>query len=210
MKLYDYYRSTACYRVRIALNVKNISYTTFSVHLVNNGGEQNFPDYLKKNPQGLVPTLDENGHILNQSLAIIEYLDEINPTPPLLPQTPLERAQVRGLAMIIACDMHPLNNLRVLQQLRLQFEASEAQVTEWYHHWLKKGFNAIEAQLGDLPRKNPVCLGQAISLADICLIPQVYNAKRFNFSMDNYPLINEINDYCLTLPAFIDAAPGND
>ncbi len=207
MNLYDYYRSTACYRVRIALNFKNISYTTLAVHLVNNGGEQNSPEYLKHNPQGLVPTLEENGHILRQSLAIIEYLEEINPTPPLLPQHPLERAQVRSLAMIIACDMHPLNNLRVLQQLRSQFEATEAQVTEWYHLWLKKGFDAIEKQLGELPRKNPVCQGQNISVADVCLIPQVYNAKRFNFSMENYPLINEINDYCLTNPAFSSAAP---
>lgn len=210
MKLYDYYRSTACYRVRIALNIKNISYSTLSVHLVNNGGEQYSPDYLEINPQGLVPTLDENGHILNQSLAIIEYLDDINPTPPLLPQTPLERAKVRALAMIIACDMHPLNNLSVLQQLRHQFEATEAQVTEWYHHWLKKGFDAIEKQLENFPRKIPVCLGQTATLADICLIPQVYNAKRFNFAMENYPLISEINDYCTALPAFVDAAPGNE
>lgn len=210
MKLYDYYRSTACYRVRIALNIKNISYSTLSVHLVNNGGEQHLPAYLEQNPQGLVPTLDENGHILNQSLAIIEYLEDINPTPPLLPQTPLERAKVRALAMIIACDMHPLNNLRVLQQLRHQFMATEAQVNEWYHHWLKKGFDAIEKQLENLPRKTPVCLGQTVTLADICLIPQVYNAKRFNFAMENYPLINEINDYCTALPAFMDAAPGNE
>lgn len=207
MKLYDYYRSTACYRVRIALNLKNISYKTFAVHLVNNGGEQHHPDYLKQNPQGLVPTLEENGHILSQSLAIIEYLDEINPTPPLLPQQPLERAQVRALAMIIACDMHPINNLRVLQQLCLQFEATEAQVNEWYHLWLKKGFDAFEKQLETLPRKIPVCHGQNISLADICLIPQVYNAKRFNFSMDSYPLINEINEYCLANTAFINAVP---
>jgi len=207
MRLYDYYRSTACYRVRIALNLKNISYTTFAVHLVNNGGEQHHPDYLKQNPQGLVPTLDENGHILSQSLAIIEYLDEINPTPPLLPQQPLERARVRALAMIIACDMHPINNLRVLQQLRLQFEATEAQVNEWYHHWLKKGFDALEKQLETLPRKIPVCHGQNISLGDICLIPQVYNANRFNFSMEAYPLINEINEYCLTNTAFINAIP---
>lgn len=207
MKLYDYYRSTACYRVRIALNLKNISYTAFEVHLINNGGEQNAPEYLKQNPQGLVPTLAENGHILSQSLAIIEYLDEINPTPPLLPQHPLERAQARALAMIVACDIHPLNNLRVLQQLRLQFEASEEQVNEWYHHWLKNGFDAIEKQLELLSRKIPVCQGQSISLADICLIPQVYNAKRFNFSMESYPLINEINAYCLTNTAFINAIP---
>lgn len=210
MKLYDYYRSTASYRVRIALNLKKISYETLSVHLINNGGEQHRTSYLELNPQGLVPTLDEHGHILSQSLAIIEYLEDISPTPALLPQTPLGRGQVRSLAMVIACEMHPLNNLRVLQQLRLQFEATETQVNEWYHHWLKQGFDAIEAQLKNLPRKQHVCYGNDISLADICLIPQVYNAKRFNFPMTNYPLINEINEHCLTIAAFIDAAPGLD
>jgi maleylacetoacetate isomerase/maleylpyruvate isomerase len=207
MKLYDYYRSTASYRVRIALNFKQISYEKRSVHLVNNGGEQHLPMYLEVNPQGLVPTLDENGHILSQSLAIMEYLDEICPTPPLLPQNPLGRGQVRSLAMIVACDMHPLNNLRVLQQLKQQFKATEAQVNEWYHHWLKQGFDAIEAQLKQLPRKADVCYGHEVSIADICLIPQVYNAHRFNFSMDNYPLINKINEHCLTLDAFKEAAP---
>ena len=207
MKLYDYYRSTASYRVRIALNFKKIHYEMLAIHLVNNGGEQHNPNYLKLNPQGLVPTLDENGHILSQSLAIIEYLEDINPSPALLPQNPLGRGQIRSLAMMIACDMHPLNNLRVLQQLKQQFQATEPQINEWYHHWLKQGFDAFEAQLHKLPRKNHVCYGQDISLADICLIPQVYNAKRFHFPMDNYPLINEINDYCLTIDAFSNAAP---
>ena len=207
MKLYDYYRSTACYRVRIALNLKNISYEAIPVHLINHGGEQHQSTYRALNPQGLVPTLDENGHILTQSLSIIEYLEEINPLPALLPHHPFERAQVRRIAMSIACDIHPLNNLRVLQQLKEQFQASENQVLEWYHHWLKEGFDAVEKTLQHLPRKNHVCYGHDISLADVCLIPQVYNAIRFNFSMDNYPLISEINDYCLTLPAFIQAAP---
>lgn len=207
MKLYDYYRSSASYRVRIALNLKNISYDTVSVHLVNNGGEQHHSDYTQLNPQGLVPTLDENGHILSQSLAIIEYLEEMNPTPALLPANPLGRSQVRGLALQIACDIHPLNNLRVLQQLRLQFQATESQEQAWYHHWLKKGFDALESHLHHLPRKNHVCYGHEVTLADICLIPQVYNAKRFNFSLIDYPLINEINNYCQTIPAFIDAAP---
>lgn len=206
MKLYDYYRSSSCYRVRIALNIKQISYETLEVHLINNGGEQHQATYCKLNPQGLVPTLDENGHILTQSLAIIEYLEEINPSPSLLPQNPLGRAQVRALAMSIASDMHPLNNLRVLQQLREQFHATENQVLVWYHHWLEKGFDAIEQTLQRFPRKHPVCYGSEISLADVCLIPQVYNALRFNFPMNKYPLISMINDYCLTLPAFIQAA----
>lgn len=207
MKLYDYYRSTACYRVRIALNIKNISYEKLTVHLINNDGEQHHLRYLAINPQGLVPTLDDNGHVLSQSLAIIEYLNDMNPRPALLPENPMERALVRSLAMDVACDMHPLNNLRVLQQLRQQFNATESQVHEWYHRWLKLGFDGLEARLQELPRTQPVCYGQNFSLADICLIPQVYNAIRFNFSMDNYPLITEINAYCLSDPAFYKSAP---
>ena len=207
MKLYDYYRSTACYRVRIALNYKYINYETIAVHLVNHGGEQHLPAYHQVNPQELVPTLDENGHVLSQSLAIIEYLETIAPTPALLPQHPLAQSEVRSLALIVACDMHPLNNLRVLNQLKHQFKATEAQITEWYHHWLKQGFDAIEARLESLPRIKNVCYGEEVSLADVCLIPQVYNANRFKFPMDHYPLINKINAYCLTLDAFADAAP---
>ncbi|MCW8451219.1 maleylacetoacetate isomerase [Legionella quinlivanii] len=207
MKLYDYYRSTASYRVRIALNIKNISYEKITVHLVNNGGEQHHPDYLNLNPQGLVPTLDEHGHIVTQSLAIIEYLDEISPSPPLLPATPFGRAQVRSLAMLVACDMHPLNNLRVLNQLRSQFKASDEEISQWYHHWLKEGFDAFERRLSTIPHKHQLCYGNEVSLADICLIPQVFNARRFNFSMDEYPLITEIEAYCLSLPAFKNAAP---
>ena len=207
MKLYDYYRSTASYRVRIALNIKNISYETLSVHLVNNGGEHHHANYLALNPQGLVPTLDENGHIISQSLAIIEYLDEINPTPALLPQTPLGRAHVRSLALMIACDIHPLNNLRVLNRLRHQFNAEDEQVRYWYHHWLKEGFDALERRLQSIPHKGHVCYGTDITLADLCLVPQVFNAKRFGFPLIEYPLINKINAYCLSLPAFKDAAP---
>lgn len=207
MKLYDYYRSTACYRVRIALNYKDISYETLPVHLTNNGGEQHLPDYLALNPQGLVPTLNENGHILSQSLAIMEYLEEICPTPAILPTTPLGRGLVRSVAMAIACDIHPINNLRVLQQLRQEFQASETQVNEWYHHWLQLGFDSVEAQLKRFPRKQAVCYGSEITMADMCLIPQVYNAKRFNFPMSRYPLINEINEYCLSIDAFAQATP---
>lgn len=207
MKLYDYYRSSCSYRVRIALNLKQINYTSIPVHLINQGGEQHRPEYLQLNPQGLVPTLDENGHILTQSLAIIEYLEELNPEPPLLPQTPLGRAEVRSLALSIACDLHPINNLRVLNQLRQQFNAPDTEVNHWYKHWLKLSFDAFEERLKMLPRKNNVCYGHDVSLADICLIPQVYNAKRFEFSLAPYPRISEINDYCLTLDAFKEASP---
>lgn len=207
MKLYDYFRSTACYRVRIALNIKNIKYEKIEVHLVNNGGEHNSVEYHKINPQGLVPSLEIDGRILHQSLAIIEYLDEAFPEIPLLPKDPLIKADLRALALIVACDMHPLNNLRVLNHLKLQFKANEDQVMDWYHHWLKDGFDAFEEELKQLERSKPVCYGKQISLADVCLIPQVYNAKRFNFAIENYPLISEINAYCLSLIAFQKASP---
>lgn len=202
MQLYDYYRSTACYRVRIALRLKNIPYETIPIHLVNAGGEQHHPDYLTINPQGLVPALNEQGHILTQSLAIIEYLDETHPLPPLLPKDPEARAQVRSLALLIACDMHPLNNLRVLQTLREDYSASEDAIIKWYHHWLKAGFDAYEAKLKTRPRAPHVSFGNHVTLADICLIPQVYNANRFQFSMAAYPHISEITQHCLSLPEF--------
>lgn len=207
MKLYDYFRSTACYRVRIALNLKNIAYEKIDIHLVNHGGEQHSPEYQAINPQELVPSLEINGHIISQSLAIISYLDETYPNPALLPQNPLDRATVKSLALIVACDMHPLNNLRVLNRLKNQFQANETQVTEWYHHWLKSGFDALEAKLQQIKRSQPFCFGNTVTLADLCLIPQVYNANRFHFAMDNYPLIMEINAHCLTLESFQKAAP---
>jgi maleylacetoacetate isomerase len=207
MKLYDYFRSTACYRVRIALNLKNLAYEKINIHLVNNGGEQHTPEYREVNPQGLVPTLDVNGHMLNQSLAIIDFLDEVYPHPPLLPKDPIDKATVRTLALIVACDMHPLNNLRVLNRLKEQFDSNETQITQWYHHWLKSGFDAFEAKLKNIQRTEPFCLGHSVTLADLCLIPQVYNANRFHFTMDDYPLIREINAHCLTLEAFQKASP---
>ncbi|MDP3562075.1 MAG: maleylacetoacetate isomerase [Legionellaceae bacterium] len=207
MKLYDYYRSSCSYRVRIALNIKKINYETIPIHLVQDGGIQHSLAYQAVNPQELVPSLETNNHILTQSLAIIEYLEEMNPEPAFLPTHPLERAQIRGLAQLIACDIHPLNNLRVLKTLREEFKASDDQITAWYHQWLQTGFNALETKLATLPRTKSVCFKDQVSLADICLIPQVYNATRFEFSLDNYPLIQEINAYCLTIPEFSEAAP---
>lgn len=193
--------------MRIALNIKNSAYEKISIHLVNNGGEQHSPEYQAINHQGLVPSLEFNGQVLSQSLAIIGYLDETYPTPPLLPEHPFDKVTVRSLALIVACDMHPLNNLRVLNRLKEQFQASESQITEWYHHWLKEGFDAFEAKLQKIHRSQPVCFGDKVSLADLCLIHQVYNANRFQFSLDNDPLIHEINAYCLTLEPFQKAAP---
>ena len=207
IKLYDYYRSSACYRVRIALNIKNIAYEKIPIHLVQNGGEQHSSEYKQLNPQGLVPSLIHEGRIISQSLAIIDYLEAYYPEPALLPIDPYNRANVNYLALIIACDMHPLNNLRVLNQLKAQFNADETLVMQWYYHWLQSGFEAFEAKLKTLDRSEPVCFGDNLSLADLCLIPQVYNAKRFNFPMDDYPIINEIDAYCGQLPAFKNAAP---
>jgi maleylacetoacetate isomerase len=205
--LYNYYRSTASYRVRIALNIKKLSYENVEINLVTGGGEQHKPAYHQINPQELVPTLKVNDTNLTQSLAILEYLEETVPTPALLPKNPLSRAKIRALCMIIACDMHPLNNLRVLKHVRHEFQADEAQITAWYHHWLKQGFDAIETHLQSLNRTIPVCFGDEITMADVCLIPQVYNAKRFNFSLANYPIIQSINEHCSVLNPFMNAAP---
>lgn len=206
MQLYDYYRSSCAYRVRIALAIKQIDYNAIKVDLTKN--EQRAKIYQDYNPQGLVPTLiDDDDHIITQSLAIIEYLNEQYPTPPLLPQSAFERAQVRSMALSIACDIHPLNNLRILNTLRKDWQASPEQVTQWYHHWLEAGFDAIEKKLSEYSRKKLFCFGDTISIADICLIPQVYNAKRFEFSLEPYPIIQTIYDQCVELPAFIQASP---
>lgn len=207
MKLYDYYRSTACYRVRIALHLKNIPYTKVPIHLTEHGGEQHHAAYHHINPQELVPSLEDQGQIIHQSLAIIDYLEECHPQYALLPQSIVDKAKIRALALLIACDIHPLNNLRVLTRLKTEWSASETQITEWYHHWLTLGFDAFEAQLRTLKRSKPVCFGDTASLADVCLIPQVYNAQRFHFPLTHYPLIQEINEYCLTIEAFNQAAP---
>lgn len=207
MKLFDYFRSSASYRVRIALNIKGIDYEKEPIHLVNNGGEQHEKAYEEINPQQLVPTLIDNGDVLTQSLAIIEYLEETNFYPSLMPQGALARANVRSITQIISCDIHPLNNLRVLNYLQDSFGASKSQKLDWYRHWIKLGFDAIEKRISGFPRTKPVCYGSEITIADICLIPQVYNAKRFDCPLDNYPLINEINEYCLSLEPFAKAAP---
>jgi maleylacetoacetate isomerase len=207
VKLYDYYRSTAAYRVRIALNLKKITYETIAIHLLNQGGEQHSLSYQTINPQKRIPTIDDNGQLLSQSLAILEYLEETHPTPSLLPITAIGRAQVRRIAMIISCDMHPLNNLGTLQTLTKIFNASESDIQQWYHHWLKIGFDAIEALLSTLPRQKEFCFGSQVSFADICLIPQIYNAYRFKFAMDDYPQINTINQHCLSIEEFQKALP---
>lgn len=205
MQLYDYYRSSCAYRVRIALAVKELDYDRVKIDLTKD--EQHSASYEQYNPQGLVPTLLDEEHVFTQSLAIIEYLNEKYPAPPLLPSSMAERAQVRALALSIACDIHPLNNLRVLNTLRKDWQAQPEQITQWYHHWLQAGLDAIEQQLAKYNRKERFCYADCVTLADICLIPQIYNAKRFEFPLDPYPIIQSIYAHCIQLPEFIKASP---
>ena len=202
-QLYDYHRSSAAYRVRIALRLKNLPYESIPIALLEDA--QRSSEYVKKNPQGLVPTLVEHGVTLTQSLAICEYLNEVYPTPPLMPNDAIGKAQVRALAHSIACDIHPLNNLRVLRQLEVQFNATAEQKDSWYRHWINIGFTAFEQQIQST--HGAFCYQDTPSLADICLVPQVYNARRFNVDMAAYPTIVAIEQQCLTLDAFSQTSP---
>lgn len=206
MKLYSYFRSSAAYRVRIALNLKGLPYEMVPIHLTKDGGRQHAPEYRAINPQARVPSLEvSNGNILTQSMAIIEYLDETHPEPPLLPADALDRAQVRAIAQLIACDIHPLNNLVALQYLKRQLKHEQAQVDVWYHHWITEGFAALETLLGG----GPYAWGASVTLADVCLVPQVANARRFKISLDKFPKIVAAETACLKLPAFDRARPEN-
>ncbi len=205
--LYSYWRSSAAYRVRIALNLKQLEYTTAPVDLVRNGGEQKAADYKSLNPQQLVPVLCHGRRVMNQSLAIIEYLDEVFPDPALLPVTARERARTRALAQIVACDIHPLNNLRLQHFLETQFKVESADRTRWMLHWMTDGFAAFETLLASGTSTGTFCEGEKPTIADICLVPQVYNAQRYRLDMTPYPIIQRINAECLELSAFSDAAP---
>lgn len=202
--LYDYWRSSAAYRVRIALNLKGVAYEQKSVNLVS--GEQGEADYRNKfNPQGLVPALVIDGAVLTQSLAIIEYLEETRPEPQLLPGDPARRAAVRAMAQAIACDIHPLNNLRVLKYLKGELQKDQAVVGAWYSHWIVEGFSALEQQAGG----SSFLSGSEPGLADICLVPQMYNARRFNVDLDPFPQLLAIDEACRALTAFEAAQPEN-
>ncbi|HEY7231146.1 MAG TPA: maleylacetoacetate isomerase [Pseudolabrys sp.] len=206
MKLYTYFRSSAAYRVRIALNLKGLSYEMVPIHLTKDGGQQHTSQYRSINPQARVPSLEvSGGTILTQSLAIIEYLDETHPEPPLLPADPLGRAKVRAIAQLIACDIHPLNNLIALQYLRRQLKHEQAEIDTWYHHWIIEGFTALETMLGP----GPYACGSSVTLADICLVPQVANARRLKVPLDRFPKIVAADAACLKLPAFDRARPEN-
>jgi maleylacetoacetate isomerase/maleylpyruvate isomerase len=205
-KLYSYWRSSAAFRVRIALNLKGMDYEVIPIHLSKNGGEQLSEAYISKNPTRLVPLLDDGKNCIHQSLAIIEYLDEIQSTPALLPSSPIDRAWVRSLAMDIAIDIHPISNLRVLRYLIKQVGASNEAKDTWYQHWIKVGMDSLEKQLGADPRVGRFAFRDQPGLIDICLVPQLFNAVSTKMDMSPYPTLMKIFNECMKLPAFIDAS----
>ncbi|MEZ5524124.1 MAG: maleylacetoacetate isomerase [Pseudomonadales bacterium] len=209
LTLYSYFRSSCSYRVRIALLLKGLPFEGRYIHLLRQGGEQRLPDYRAVNPQGLVPALEDDEGVLTQSIAIIEYLEERYPEPALLPENSRHRAYVRSLAQMLACDIQPLNNLRVLQKLKQDFNADQQQIEDWYLHWVGEGLMAFESVLVSQKLAGDCCYGNKPTLADICLVPQVYNALRFNYDLSATPRIQAIYEHCASLTAFEKAAPEN-
>ncbi len=205
LKLYSYFRSSAAYRCRIALNLKGLAHETAFVHLTRDGGQQNAPAYRALNPQALVPTLEHDGRVVTQSLAIIEYLDEIHAEPRLLPGDAGQRASIRAFALAIACDIHPINNLRVLNYLKGPLQQSQAATDSWYRHWVEMGLAACEALLP--AGQSRFSFGDEPTLADVCLVPQLYNARRFNCDLAAMPRLRAIEAVACALPAFANAAP---
>jgi maleylacetoacetate isomerase/maleylpyruvate isomerase len=205
VKLYTYFRSSAAFRVRIALNLKGIAYEPSFVHLPK--GEHRKPEYASLNPQGLVPTLEDGGRLLTQSLAIIEYLEETHPNPPLLPKDPFARARARSLALLVACEIHPLNNLRTLTHLKKVLGQGEEQVNAWYRHWIADGMAKLEAAMAKTPGTGRYSQGDTPGIADCCLVPQVFNAQRYNCDLKPYPTVMRIHEACMQLEPFIQAQP---
>jgi maleylpyruvate isomerase len=207
MKLYGFFRSSASYRVRIALNLKGLDYEQVPIHLRRGGGEQFSAQYKAINPQALVPALDDDGRVLIQSLAIMEYLDECYPKPPLLPETSADRALVRSMALVVACEIHPIQNLRVLVYVKNSLKHSDEEVNRWAQHWIDLGLSALEQMVVSQAKRGNFCFGDAPTMADICLIPQFANARRFNCNLAGFPTLVRIEERCLALPAFANAAP---
>ena len=206
MKLYTYFRSSAAYRVRIALNLKGIGYETVPIHLIKDGGRHRTAEYRAVNPQMRVPSLAlDNGEVLIQSMAIMEYLEETHPKPPLLPSDPVARAHVRAFADVIACDIHPLNNTSPLFYLKRELKHEQPEIDTWYHHWIHQGFEALET----LVRPGPYAFGKEVTLADVCLVPQMFNARRLKVPLDKYPKLVAVDAALLKLPAFDKARPEN-
>ncbi len=207
--LYSYWRSSASYRVRIGLNLKGLAYDIMPVHLLRDGGEQHSESFHAANPQELVPILQHGQRMLRQSMAILEYLDEMWPSPPLLPAVARDRQRVRALAQLVACDVHPLNNLRVLQYFEREWGVPQAERDGWVRHWIVGGFEAMEAMLHHHPSTGTFSDGDVPTLADCCMVPQIYNARRFGIDMTPYPTMVRIEQACLALPAFEAARPEN-
>lgn len=207
LRLYSYWRSSAAYRVRIGLNLKGLRYDTVPVHLLRDGGEQHAAAFREANPQGLVPVLQHGNRLMRQSVAILEYLDETWPRPPLLPATSRDRQRARAIAQAVACDVHPLNNLRVMRYFEHTWHVPQSERDEWVRHWIGDGFQAIETMLNDHPSTGRYCEGDNPTIADCCLIPQIYNARRFGVVVDEFPTIARIEQACLALPAFDAARP---
>jgi maleylacetoacetate isomerase len=207
MKLFTYFRSSAAFRARIALNLKGIDYEPACVDLRPNVSAHRTAEFLSINPQGLVPALQHEGTTFTQSLAIIEYLDELYPHPPFLPASPADRAHVRAMALTVACDIHPLNNSRVLSYLRAPLGQDEDAVNAWYHHWIATGFRSLEENAKRLTGEGRHMFGNSVTLADIYIVPQMYNARRFKCDLDPYPTLRAICAHLESLPAFAKAAP---
>ena len=207
MKLYTFFRSSASYRVRVALNLKGLAYEQVPIHLRRGGGEQFGAAYKAINPQRLVPALEDGGRILIQSLAIMEYLDERYPERPLLPFEPADRALVRSMALIVACEVHPIQNLRVLVYLKKNLNQSEDELNRWAQHWIQLGLSALEQMVVASPKRGKYCFGDTPTIADICLVPQLANARRFGCDLSEFPTLLQIETHCTALPAFANAAP---
>jgi maleylacetoacetate isomerase len=207
MKLYTFFRSSASYRVRIALNLKGVSYEQAPIHLRRGGGEQFSAAYKAINPQALVPALEDGGRFLTQSLAIIEYLEERYPKPALLPGDPADKALVRAMALLIACEVHPIQNLRVLNHVKKEYNQTDDQVNRWAQHWINLGLTALEQMIVAQANRGKFCFGESPTLADICLVPQLGNARRYGCDLSAYPTILQIEANCAALPAFANAAP---